>query len=223
MNRIVSLFAVVLLVAGSAMAFEKVNSRELPDSTDFSGYGASFQRNMQHINDALGEAANLMGSTVDGDDLAVDHVDAATVTTTGLVTAATLTTTGLVTAEYLKFGNVVANTSGTDTLTAGESGTVFVATKSDGATTYTLPDPGATTIGVVYTFIQTANQNLVVVPTTADGNSLVADAVATSDNVSCQAASHKIGSGIQVIGISATQWAAFALNSECPLTVEAAD
>lgn len=200
------LFAIVLaclIMAPGAYAIKLTNGRKVPEATDLRPLGHAADM----IEDLLTETANALGSTVDGDDLEVDAI----------------TTSGLATLEYMKYGNVVSNTSGADTVTAAETGSIFVATKSDGATTFTLPAPSASTVGVVYRFVQTADQNLVVIGATADNNAIVADGVATTDQVSCATSSHKIGSGVLVIGISATKWAAFAMNSECPLTVEAAD
>lgn len=118
-------------------------------------------------------------------------------------------------------GSIVTNTDGGETLTAAQSGFLIVCTKSDGATTITLPDPSAATVGVTYEIMQVADQVLNVVPTTADGNSIVALNVATSDKVSCETGGQKIGSGIRIIGISATQW--FAEPMAGTMTVEAAD
>lgn len=218
MKRVFMTALFVLVALSSTFAMKAVNGRSVPEEEDMRGLGHAAAQ----IENLLEEAVNLMGSTEDGDDLAVDDITADDITA-GDITAATVTTSGLATLEFMKYGNIVTNTTGSDTLTAAETGSIIVATKSDGATTITLPNPSAATVGLEYTIIQTADQNLVVVPTTADGNSIVADAVATSDNVSCATAGHKIGSGIRVIGISATKWAAFAMNSECPLTVEAAD
>jgi hypothetical protein len=123
----------------------------------------------------------------------------------------------------LKLGTPVLNTTGTETLTVAQSNKMIVSSKSDGATTVVLPDPGATTVGVVYYILQTVDQNITVSLTTPDGNSIVCDGVATSDAVTISTASHKIGAGMLVIGISATQWYVGGLNPESVLTPEAAD
>lgn len=123
----------------------------------------------------------------------------------------------------LKLGTPVLNTDATETLTVAQSNKMIVASNAAGATTITLPNPGATTVGVVYYILQTADQNLIVDLTTADGNSIVCDGVATSDAVTISTASHKIGAGMIIIGISATQWYIGGLNPESVLTPEAAD
>jgi hypothetical protein len=106
------------------------------------------------------------------------------------------------------------------------SGKSIVATYA-GTSTATIVDPTAASVGVVYEFLQTVDQNLVVQATTADCNCFIADNVLTSDKVSLATASHKIGGGIKVIGIqtgAATyKWFATAMSPTEPLTVEAAD
>ena len=216
MRRLIFSVLGILSIVFAASALEAVNGRELPDSTDFTSSGNSTMRAMQHINDVVGKLAAILPSTEGADAI---NVDSATITT---ATIATLNTTGVSTIQ-MKYDSVLTNTDGSETVTAAQTGSLLVATKSDGATTFTLPDPSAATVGCVWTFIQTANQNLVVTSATADNNAFVADAVATSDQVSCATASHLIGSGIVVIGISATQYFATERNAECPLTVEAAD
>ena len=64
---------------------------------------------------------------------------------------------------------------------------------------------------------------MIVTCTTADNNAFVCNGVATSDNVTISTSSHKIGAGMIVIGISATQWYVGGLNPESLLTPEAAD
>jgi|GEM_PF-4879440 len=118
---------------------------------------------------------------------------------------------------------IIVNTTGSETLTAAQSGSTVVCTKSTGATTITLPDPSSSTVGVVFTVVQTENQNVDIVPTNPDGNSLVADGVGTSDKASLATSSHKIGAAARIIGISATKWFVTALSPTCPLTVEPAD
>jgi hypothetical protein len=118
---------------------------------------------------------------------------------------------------------VIVNTDGTETLDATMSGKTVTLSKSDGASTVTIPDASAATVGVVYYIVQIADQNFTVTSTTANNNSFVCDNVATSDAVTCSTASHLIGSGMIVIGISATQWYVGALNPEEVLTPEAAD
>jgi len=119
--------------------------------------------------------------------------------------------------------SVVTDATGTVALTAAQTNSILFCTAAGGATTVTIPDPSAATVGVVYHIIQTADQNLVVTATAANGNSIVCDGVATSDNVTISTASHKIGAGMVIIGISATQWYVGGLNPESLLTPEAAD
>lgn len=132
-------------------------------------------------------------------------------------------TTGMVNATYMRIPTVVANTDGTETLTAAQSGAFVTASKSDGATTITIPDPGAATIGVYYRILQMADQDLVVTCATANSNGIVCDGVATTDNVTISTSSHKIGAGMYILGISATKWYVGGLNPESVLTPEAAD
>ena len=136
-------------------------------------------------------------------------------------TDGTVAVSGVLSANQ-RFATVVANTDGSETLTAAQSGALVTAVYA-GATTITIPDPSSATIGVVYYLLQTADQNLIVTPTTVDDNSIVCNGVATSDNVTISEAGHKIGAGMIVIGISATQWYVGGLNPESILTPEAAD
>lgn len=117
--------------------------------------------------------------------------------------------------------SIVTNTDATETLTAAQANCVVLCTASGGATTITIPDPSASTVGVIYYIVQTANQDLILTAATANGNSIVCDGVATSDNVTISTSSHKIGAGMIVIGISATQWYVGGLNPESLLTPEA--
>lgn len=211
-------FILSILVLGAlsaAMALESVNSREIPDSLDFQSFGSSTARNMQHLNDVVGECANILSSTENADAIDVNKVTADTL-------VSSLSNLSGVTTLSPKFDSILVNTDGSETVTAALTGQLFVATKSDGATTYTLPDASAATDGCVWVFMQSANQNLVVTATTADNNDFVADNVATSDQVSCATASHLIGAGVVVYGAN-SKYFAYALNTECPLTVEAAD
>lgn len=126
-----------------------------------------------------------------------------------------------------RLNTAIYNTDGTETMTAALSGAMVVATKSDGTTTVTIPDPTADTVGVMYYLMQTEDQNLVVTAETLDSNSIVCDGVATSDAVTISTASHKIGAGMFVLGIqtgAATyKWFVGGLNPDSPLTPEAAD
>lgn len=141
----------------------------------------------------------------------------------GIACSGALDVDGVAAIDKFKFGATLTQADGTETLTAAQTGLLVICTKADGTTTITLPDPSAATVGVVYYVLQTANQNVDIVPTTANGNSIIADAVATSDKVSLATAGHLIGSGALVIGVSATKWQIIALSPTCPLTVEAAD
>ena len=121
----------------------------------------------------------------------------------------------------------IYNADGSETLDATMSGKTVVCTKGDGTTTITIPNPDATTVGVVYEVVQTADRQVDVVCTTADSNGIVADGVATSDKVSLATASHLIGGGMRVIGIQTAaatyKWFVTAMSPTEPLTVEAAD
>lgn len=119
--------------------------------------------------------------------------------------------------------SVLTDATGTKALAATDANCVLFCTASGGATTVTIPDPSASSVGVIYYVIQTADQNLIVTATTANGNSIVCDGVATSDNVTISTASHKIGAGMIIVGLSATQWFVGGLNPESLLTPEAAD
>lgn len=145
------------------------------------------------------------------------------VSTTGAVTGVTdLTASGVITGGFRHL-TPVTNTDASETLTAAQSGAFVVATAAGGATTITIPDPSAATVGVIYYIVQTADQDLILTATTANSNSIVCDHIATTDNVTISTASHKIGSGMFVIGISATKWYVGGLNPESVLTPEAAD
>jgi len=134
-------------------------------------------------------------------------------------TDGTVAVSGILSAN-LRAATIVVNTDESETLTAAQSG-AFVT--FDGAGTATLPDPSAATVGVIWYLLQTADADLIVTATTADNNAFVADNVATSDAVTLTGAGHKIGSGMMVIGISATKYFVMALNAESELTPEAAD
>jgi len=178
--------------------------------------------------------ANHTGSnTVQAVDIAAITGDAEAVETavnigagwdTGITSASPVTISAMTTlkGQALATAAVITNTDGSETLAVTQSGYLVVSTKSDGATTITLPDPSAAIIGVSFEVMQTADQALEVVCTTADSDGFVALGVPTSDKVSLATASEKIGGGIRIVGISATQWAAFAIGS-ATLTVEAED
>ena len=154
------------------------------------------------------------GTDLHAIDVQVNAASKFNVDTTGNVTSAALFIGGL------KLVNVVTNTDESETLTVAQSGSIVT---FDGAGTATIPDASAATVGVIYYLIQTADADLIVTSTTANNNSFVCDNVATSDQVTIGTASHKIGSGMIVIGISATKWFVGALNPENLLTPEAAD
>lgn len=134
-------------------------------------------------------------------------------------TNGTVAISGVLSANQ-RFATVIVNTDESETLTAAQSGAIVT---FDGAGTAIIPDPSVATIGVVYYLLQTADADLIVTATTPTGDSFVADNVATSDNVTLTGAGHKMGSGMMVIGISATKWFVMALNAESELTPEAAD
>jgi hypothetical protein len=137
------------------------------------------------------------------------------------VTGAT-TLTGVATLVAPKLGTVVANTDASETLAVAQTGAIVTCSAAGGTTTITLPDPSAASVGVVYYIFQQADQAVDIVPTTANGNSIVAEGVATSDKVTLTHASNKIGAAAMVVGISATKWwvGGFA---DSTLTVEAND
>jgi len=60
------------------------------------------------------------------------------------------------------FATFVSNTDGSETIAAGDSGKIYIGTKTDGATTFTLPTPAAGLAGHVNLFYQTADQNMVI-------------------------------------------------------------
>lgn len=140
--------------------------------------------------------------------------------TTGNTTiGGTLTVSGNATLPYTP---IVSETTAARTVTSADFGKVIVCSYA-GATTVTLPDPSASTVGAVFYVAQTVDQNLTIVGgSTADNDQIVADGVATSDNVAFSTASHKIGAMARVTGISATQWL-ITNASACTMTVEAAD
>ena len=163
--------------------------------------------------------------TADGDNVILQPYKQAKVVDVQVNSASVFSvdSTGLIAPLYIKLGTVVANTNGTVTLTAAQSGAFVTASKSDGATTITIPDPSAATVGVYYRILQTADQDLVVTCATANSNGIVCDGVATTDNVTINTGSHKIGAGMYILGISATKWYVGGLNPESVLTPEAAD
>ena len=166
----------------------------------------------------LGVGDDLIGSSTSDITINTDKFTVAGATGNTVI-AGTLGVTGVATTN-LRFGTVVVNTDESETLTAAQSGAIVT---FDGAGTATIPDPSAATIGVIYYLLQTADANLIVTCTTADNNAFVCNGVATSDNVTISTSSHKIGAGMIVIGISATQWYVGGLNPESLLTPEAAD
>ena len=156
------------------------------------------------------------GINIEGvdDDICLQNDETITNSTDG-----TVAISGVLSAN-LRGATVIVNTDESETLTTAQSGAIVT---FDGAGTATIPDPSAATIGVIYYLLQTTDANLIVTCTTADNNAFVCNGVATSDNVTISEAGHKIGSGMMIIGISATQWYVGGLNPESILTPEAAD
>lgn len=146
--------------------------------------------------------------------------------TTDTIQGAVIQATGMLKGG-LKMPVSIINTDGGETLDVTMSGSMCIATKSDGATTITIPDADTTIVGVVYYILQTADQNLIVTATTADNNDFVCDGVATSDNITISTASHQIGAGMIIIGMKIAtgtfRWFVGGLNPESLLTPEAAD
>lgn len=149
------------------------------------------------------------------------------ISTSGAATGmGSITSDGIVTGGF-KMLSTIINTDGSETLDVTMSGKTAIATKSDGATTFTIPDADTTIMGVVYYLLQTADQNLIVTATTANNNDFVCDGVATSDAVTISTASHLIGAGMIIIGIrtgvGTFKWYVGGLNPDAVLTPEAAD
>ena len=173
-----------------------------------------------------GAAINLNASSNFATNIGTGTTNAAIAIGGGSNTVSVNSTTWDITSAGVFTGmlrNVVTDATGTKALATTDANCVLFCTAAGGATTVTIPDPSASTVGVIYYIIQTADQNLIVTATTANGNSMVCDGVATSDNVTISTASHKIGAGMIIIGISATQWYVGGLNPESLLTPEAAD
>lgn len=125
-------------------------------------------------------------------------------------------------AATFPFMSVVNETTATRTITSADYGKLIVCSYA-GATTVTLPAAGTGTIGATFLLTQTVDQNLILMGSaTANNNVLIADGVATSDKVSFETASHKIGAMMRVTGVSATKWLVTNA-SGCTMTVEAAD
>jgi hypothetical protein len=116
--------------------------------------------------------------------------------------------------------SVVTNTDESETLDATQANCIVT---TDGAATITIPNPSAATVGVIYYVCQTADANLIITCTTANSNAIICDGVATTDAVTISTASHLIGAGVIIMGISATKWWIGGLNPEALLTPEAAD
>lgn len=149
-------------------------------------------------------------------DLDLQNGETVTNSTDGTVAISGVTQAGL----RQTVAATTINTDGSETLDATMSGQTFIATKSDGATTFTIPTATAATVGVMYYLIQTAAQDLVVTGTTAD--QIVSDGEASADYVTISTASHQIGAGMIVIGIqtgaSTYMWYVGGLNPESVLT-----
>lgn len=117
---------------------------------------------------------------------------------------------------------IVNETTAARTVTSADFGKI-IACSYAGATTITLPDPSASTVGATFYITELVDQSLTVVGgSTADNNKIIADGVLTSDSVAYSTASHKVGAMCRVIGISATKWL-IVNSSSCAMTVEAAD
>jgi hypothetical protein len=80
---------------------------------------------------------------------------------------------------------------------------------------------------VIYYIVQTAAQDVVITTATADNEDFVADAVATSDNVTLTGSGHQIGNVAMVIGTqtaaSTWKWVVAGMNPEATVTAEADD
>lgn len=117
---------------------------------------------------------------------------------------------------------IVNEATATRLVTAADYGSI-IACSYGGATTITLPDPSADTVGATFYITQLVDHTLTIVGgSTANNNNIIADGVRTADNVSFSTASHKIGAMCRVVGISATKWL-ITNASSCAMTVGAAD
>jgi len=106
----------------------------------------------------------------------------------------------------------VVTTSDTDTLTAQESGSVIIATKSSATQTFTLPS--AATGGVIFTFVcGHASGEILINPiagqtiqtkATGDGGALVAPAAGTG--IKNTAATNVIGDHVTLVSNGVTGW-----------------
>jgi hypothetical protein len=100
-------------------------------------------------------------------------------------------------------GAIVLNTTGAAAIDAASNGKTYVATKADGATTFTLPAPAAGLAGVRVRFVQTANQNLVI-DGTAD-KMVVFGGDGTSKTATFSTLNELIGAGAEAI-CTGTMW-----------------
>lgn len=185
--------------------------------------------NLTNANHTGGTAEVINVANITGDANATENAinigtgwDAALTTGSPIASTSTLSVDGVATIDCFKFGAVVANTDASETLSATQTGALVTCSAAGGVTTITLPDPSASTVGVVYYIFQQADQTVDIVPTTANGNSIVSEGVATSDKVTLTHASNKIGAACMVVGISATKWWVGGF-TDSTLTVEAAD
>jgi hypothetical protein len=143
-----------------------------------------------------------------------------TVATTGNTSiAGTLIVDGIATIPVKPIVNL---TDQTLTISATHYGKYVVAAFA-GATTITLPDPGAGTVGAEFYIVQSVNQDLTIIGGSgANNNQIIADGVLTTDNVAYTTSNHKVGAMCRVFGISATKWL-ITNASACAMTIEAAD
>lgn len=164
------------------------------------------------------------GLIVKGGDVRVQTaagVDTTTITaaTGNTSIGGTLAVTG---ASTIPIVPIVAETTAARTVTSADFGKTITCSYA-GATTITLPNPSAGIVGATFLVAQTVDQNLTIVGgSTADNNNIIADGVATCDNVAFSTGSHKIGAMARVTCISATKWL-ITNASGCTMTVEAAD
>lgn len=117
------------------------------------------------------------------------------------------TIAGTLSATTQTFGSVVANTTGTQALTVSDSGKFILATKNDGTTTVSVPDPAATTVGAYYYIAQSEDQDLKITTATGDDTDVFITLHSQdSDYITFSTASEKIGAAAYVVGVSATKW-----------------
>lgn len=131
-----------------------VNGRKIPEAVDFANFGDS-ARAFDSIGDILEEVSDLLGSTVDGDDIAADAgVFAGALTVTGLMTgAAGLSLTGNAAISGQVTTNGISVNSGLISINSSAAFSTAVSSNSVGALSIT---------GGTYGFETEAERTLVI-------------------------------------------------------------